>query len=175
MEHSLLCPMQARLNGIRIDDSLMSLSPNSARAIILDDDNAIPIYYHGPIPFIHTPYPTDDNLDIYKWYQLTSNSTWLPYDLDFQISSMDTLNKYSKDSDLFHDSNDPYHRIANAVIISGVNVRSKDDSVTPELLSKRWRIPLEKSRDTLNASTYNSICTKEGRMSRRFRTDTNQR
>ena len=175
MEHSLLCPMQARLNDIRIDDTPTSLSPNSAQAVILDDDNAIPIYFHGPIPFIHTRYPTDDDLDTYKWYQLTNNSTWLPYDLDLQVSSVDVSNEHNKDSDLFHNSNDLYYRVANSVIISGVNAHSRDDSVTPELLSKRWRIPLEKARDTLNASTYNSIRTKEGRMSRRFRTDTYQR
>ena len=48
---------------------------NSSQAVILDDDNAIPTYYHGPIPFIHIRYPTDDDLDTYKWYQLTNNST----------------------------------------------------------------------------------------------------
>ena len=35
MEHSLLCQMQARLNGIHIDDTPTSLSPNSSQAVIL--------------------------------------------------------------------------------------------------------------------------------------------
>ena len=175
MEHSLLCPMQARLNGIRIDDIPTSLSPDSSQAIVLDNDNAIPIYYHGPIPFIHTRYPTDDDLDAYKWYQLTNNSTWLPYDLDLQVSSLNISNEYNTDSELFYNPNDLYHRVANSVIISGVNTQSKDDSITPEILSKRWRIPLPKARDTLKATTYSSIRTNEGQMSRRFRTDTYQR
>ena len=168
MEHSLLCPIHARLNGIRIDDTPTSLSPNSSQAVILDDDNAILIYYHGPISFIHIHYPTDNDLGTYKWYQLTNNSTWLPYDLDLQISSVDVSNECCKDLDLFHDSNELYHRVANSVIISGINSKSKDDSVTAETLAKRWRIPLEKVRDTLNATTHGSIRTKEGRMSRDF-------
>ena len=75
MEHSLLCPMQARINGIKIDDVPAVLSPHSSQSIILDEDNKIPIYYHGPIPFIHTRYPSDEDLDNYTWYQLTGNTS----------------------------------------------------------------------------------------------------
>ena len=85
----------------------------------------------------HIRYPKDDDLDFYKWYQLTNNSTWLPYDLDLQISSVDALNKHGKDSDLFHNPDKLYYRVANFVIISGISSKSKDDSVTPETHSKQ--------------------------------------
>ena len=62
MEHSLLCPIQARTNGIDVDDVPKSLCSHSSQSIILNEDEENPIYYHGPIPFIHIIYPTDEDM-----------------------------------------------------------------------------------------------------------------
>ena len=64
MEHSLLCPMQARLNGVKINDVPTSLDLNSTQSIIFPNGSDIPIHYHGPIPYINVRYPTpDDRID----------------------------------------------------------------------------------------------------------------
>ena len=43
MENSLLCPMQARTNDIKIEDVPTKFDNRSKQSIILDTDNTIPI------------------------------------------------------------------------------------------------------------------------------------
>ena len=78
MHHSLLCPMQACLNSVRIDDVPKKLAPASLQSIHINDDISIPIYYHGPIPYISIRYPTDEDMNLYSWVQLTQNTIWNP-------------------------------------------------------------------------------------------------
>ena len=75
MENSLLCPMQARTNDIRVEDVPTKLDNQSKQSIILDAENIIPIYYHGPIPYIHTRYPTDFDMNTYTGFELSANSS----------------------------------------------------------------------------------------------------
>ena len=91
MEHSLLCPMQARENDVIIDDRPKRFAPNSTQSINFPSGDSIPIYFHGPIPYFHMRYPTRYDLDTYQWLSLTSSGTWAPYDQDFNVSSATSL------------------------------------------------------------------------------------
>ena len=77
MEHSLLCPMQARLNGVKINDVPSSLDPTSTQSVVFPDGSGIPIHHHGPIPYINIWYPTQDDMDRFPWISLTADGTWV--------------------------------------------------------------------------------------------------
>ena len=56
MDHFLLCPMQARVNGVEINNVPQRLCPtinkDSQNMIFKEDQINIPINFHGPIPYI---------------------------------------------------------------------------------------------------------------------------
>ena len=65
-------------------------------------------------------------------------------------------------------------------MIDGVSVselisKINDDTLTPEVLSKLWMIPIDIARNAIKETTLSSIRKNEGRISRRFRTDAYQR
>ena len=55
------------------------------------------------------------------------------------------------------------------------NRYSRICSINPEGLSKLWIIHIDIARNTIKVTSFSSIRTHEGRISRRFRTDTYQR
>ena len=174
MEHSLLCPMQARVNGIKIDDVPKSIDPSSSQSIILNTDgDSIPIYYNGPIPYINMRYPTSDDMDTFKWLPLTHHDSWEPYKENFNISSSTTFEPSYFRSDI----SDPfYDSIQSSVIISSLRREGKANTIlTPEILSQAWHIPLNLAKRTMDVTEYKSIRSQEGKLSRRFRTNTYQR
>mmetsp|Transcript_16812 Transcript_16812/g.23799 ORF Transcript_16812/g.23799 Transcript_16812/m.23799 type:complete len:408 (+) Transcript_16812:1193-2416(+) len=172
MNHSLLCPIQARLNGVKINNAPKNLSPTSSQSIIINNQISIPIYFHGPIPYIHIRYPTDQDMDMYKWIPFTQNSIWCPHQIDVNVSQLHhspTTTTYALVT--FCDIDSFCSSIEGGVIISSVNVSTKLSSLTPESLSKMWRIPLILAKRTMEVTTWSSICTNEGKMSRCFCTD----
>ena len=169
MDHSLLCPMQARVNGVKIDDVPRHLDSSSTQSVSFDSiDYNIPIHYHGPIPFFHIRYPTDEDLDNLQWLELTSTGAWEPYKENFSISNIITQNDPLSDNDL-------YTQINNSVIISGISCRGKEGTLTPETISKLFHVPLELAKRTLQVTTHTSLREHHGKLSRRLRTDTYQR
>ena len=56
-------------------------------------------------------------------------------------------------------------------MISGVKVNKRITELSPESLSKLWKIPPLLAKETLNVTTSNYVRTSEGQLSRRFRTD----
>ena len=171
MEHSLLCPMQARENDVIIDDRPKRFAPNSTQSINFPSGDSIPIYFHGPIPYFHMRYPTRYDLDTYQWLSLTSSGTWAPYDQDFNVSSATSLPSHTNfDSYVF-----PSTSIVDSLSVSGVRREGHSSSLTPENLSKLWRIPLQQAQRTIDATEQRSLRTVQGPISRRFRTDTYQR
>ena len=173
MDHSLLCPMQARLNNVRIDDVPKKLSPSSTQSMQFEDGAQIPIYFKGPIPFIHTRYPTDEDMNSYEWVQLTPESIWNPHQVDVNVNHLSSYN--DEQYVTFSDIGSLCSNIEERTLVSSVYVQSKSSTLTPERLAKLWRIPLPLAKLTIDATTYTSIRTNEGRMSRRFRTDLYQR
>ena len=171
MEHSLLCPMQARINQVVIEDAPRSLVPTSSQSLTFPTDEYIPIHFHGPIPFFHMRYPTQYDMDNYQWLSLTSPSSWEPYDNNFDIPTVASLSSCTNfDDHTFIDV-----PLATSALISGVRRGEIQYSLTPEFLSKLWRIPLSQARRTLQVTELRSLRRQEGSISRRYRTDTYQR
>lgn len=171
MEHSLLCPMQARVNQVVIEDAPKSLVPTSSQSLTFPNDESIPIYFHGPIPFFHMRYPTRYDMDNYPWLSLTSPGAWEPYDSAFDASTVSSvLSQTNFDDNVFID-----HVLTPSLTISGVRREGKEHSLTPEILSKLWRIPLPQARRTIQVTEQRSLRKQEGSISRRYRTDTYQR
>ena len=171
MDHSLLCPMQARVNQVIIDDSPKMLVPTSSQSVIFPSGESIPIYFHGPIPFFHFRYPTKYDMDTYQWLSLTSSGSWEPYDTNFNIASIGVEQSHTN----FDDYVFPSHYLPDDHIISGVRRGGAKSVLTPEMLSKLWRIPLSQARRTIQVTEQRSLRTQQGPISRRFRTDTYQR
>ena len=171
MNDSILVPLQARLNGIIIDDipkDLCHYGVSTQSIFLPQSDFTVPIEFNGPIPFVHIRYPTDDDLDNYKWIELTSPSEWNPYP-DSSISSISSSVPYNT-----YDNNIQarfYDQLTQSITISSVDSRPKKNTLSPEKLSNLWKIPLHNAKRTLNATTNNYIRTNEGKLSRRYRTD----
>ena len=178
MEHSILVPMQARVNGSVINDVPRNLCPNnsSTQSIILPNGkDEIPIEFHGPIPYVRVRYPTDEDMENYQWIELTSKEEWKPYHLGNESISSVLSNNLEKikgkedREDLF------INDINYNVLISAIGLRQSESSLTPERLSKMWRIPLLTAKRTIEGTTHRFIRTSEGHLSRRYRTDTHSR
>ena len=75
IEHSLLCPIQARVNQVTIEDLPKLIVPSSSQSVTFPGGESIPIYFHGPIPFFHFRYPTKYDMDNYQWLSLTSTGS----------------------------------------------------------------------------------------------------
>ena len=173
MNDSILVPMQARHNNVVIDDVPKGLcyhGISTQSLFVPGTDVRIPISFHGPIPYIHVRYPSDTDLDTYEWVELTSSSDWIPYPDDtFNFSCQSSLNSsITTDYDI---QNSIYYNVKRTVVIHKVNSIKKDTSISPESLSKLWKIPLQAAKQTLGVTTSKHIRTNEGKISRRFRTD----
>ena len=176
MEDSILVPMQARQNGVIIDDVPKNLCHygTSTQSMFVPQTNfKAPIEFNGPIPFVRIRYPTDSDLDEYEWIELTSTSEWIPY--SNELSTVSSTCSYANitnytNQDLRRPIN-LYSKIRSDMIISSVKVNKRAGELSPETLSKLWKIPLRLAKKTLNVTTSNYIRTNEGRLSRRFRTD----
>ena len=171
LEHSLLCPMQARVNQIIINDVPKVIDSNSSQSVTFPDGESIPIYYHGPIPYFHMRYPTRYDMDNYQWLQLTSTGSWEPYENNFNVADMVSTPSFTNFDNYPFICDD----IENLFFISGVRREGKHSSLTPEILSKIWRIPLNQARRTIQVTEQKSLRNQEGPISRRFRTNTYQR
>ena len=175
MNDSILVPMQARHNGMVVDDIPRELCYHgvSTQSIFLPEKNfSIPIEFNGPIPFVHARYPTDRDLDEYEWVQLTSTAEWNPYNPS-QISSVSSSTLSNDYDSSFREQ--LYQDLIKSTIVNAVNVTSVDSSLSPAALSKMWRIPLSHADRTLRVTTNNYARSNEGKLSRRFRTDLYQK
>jgi hypothetical protein len=81
MEHTLICPNQARFNGVVIDDVPRHLSPNksSTHSIFFPNENVqIPLCLNGVISCFPTCFPTDKEIQDCKWLIVTNDLPWEP-------------------------------------------------------------------------------------------------
>ena len=170
MTDSILVPMQARLNNVIVNDLPSSLCPykKSTQSIIFRESNfEIPIEFNGPIPFFRARFPTDMDMDTYPWVSLTGTGEWEPYGLSW--NNLDFELKYD------NDQNHIYNQAVKSVIISAVNVGSRKGDLSSGELACMWNISLQDARNVLNTTTALSRRVQDGQMTRRFRTDSNQR
>ena len=179
MEHSILVPMQARMNGVVINDIPINLCPysTSTQSMILPDKKVeIPIEFHGPIPYIRVRYPTDDDMENYHWMELTSKEEWKPYELlEKGVAGLNLTNDLDTMSGEKDSHNSFIDSIDNHIVVYAIKMNETKNTLTAEKLSKMWRIPLLTAKRTIEGTTHRLIRTNEGHLSRRFRTDTHAR
>jgi len=168
MENTILVPMQARINGVTIDDVPKTLCPHnmlSESIYFIDEDIRIPIEYHGPIPHVKSRYPTDDDMETHQWLSLTSKHGWDPY--PEEVSSIRS-NANNSNKNL-------YESLCSSAMVRSVNRKKGRNTMNVESLSKLWNISLKAAKRTLHSTTHSAIRTKEGFLTRRYRTDLYQR
>lgn len=86
IEHSLICPNQARTNGVIIDDVPKHLSPggSSTHSIFFPEENVrLPLQLNGVISCFPTRYPSDQELNDCKWLIMANYLPWEPSSPEF--------------------------------------------------------------------------------------------
>ena len=119
--------MQARTNDIRVEDVPTKLDNQSKPSIILDAENIIPIYYHGPIPYIHTRYPTDFDMNTYTGFELSANSSWNLYETYFNLSSTNCRPEIHSGNSISHNTKMIYDAVIDGVSVSEVICKNNDE------------------------------------------------
>jgi len=98
MDHTLICPNQARNNGVVVDDVPRHLShDNSSTHSIYfpEEDICLPLSLRGIISYLPTRYPTNDEIDKCKWLIVTNDAPWNPYDDVFAEQESSHFNFHS--------------------------------------------------------------------------------
>jgi hypothetical protein len=87
LDHTLICPNQARTNGVVVDDVPRHLSYDgkSSHSMYFPNENVrIPLSLKGVISYIPTCYPSQHEVNDCQWLIVTSDNDWEPYDESFQ-------------------------------------------------------------------------------------------
>ena len=169
MENSLLCPNQARDNGVIVNDIPKFLDPSgkSTHSIYFPmEDINLPLDMNGPISYLPVRYPSDNDLDHCQQLDLTSAINWDP-------SSFDGLNRGVASSSVIFNDFDVY--INQELNVNAISHRKTTSDVGAEELARLWKIPIEYAKRTLNATSQDSIRIAEGKIHRRVRTKAHQR
>ena len=164
----------------------------------IDNGNmTIPIQHYGPMPFLPVRQPTSEEMITCEEICLTPEEDWNPYDLpeiensdksyyaNINMVNNDTSEKgvsytnpeYISDETLLNQHIDVYldeARLINDMESEESSVSrmatSKRDTLTPQQLSKLWKIGLKTAKRTLSATGHQCLRT-TGTLTRRFRTD----
>ena len=193
MEHALLCTNQCRTNGILVDTRPSIYYPGEPDAQYIIDPGSgerMPIHHWGPMPYINVRRPTDEEILTCDEIHMTSLENWSPYEnstinerITHTRNTIDLINQYSEviinDADEYDIYND---RLLNSVgtdrmiltdddemYISLLTI-NRNDRISPEELSKLWRIGLKTAVRTVKATTHQCLRT-TSLLTRRFRTD----
>jgi hypothetical protein len=167
MEHSLLCPNQARINEVIVDDIPVCLDHRntSTHSICFPEKEiSLPLLLQGPISYLPVRYPSDFDLDNFPHLDLTSDLDWNPDCLQGMEKGVHMLHAHQE-----NDFDAALHHTVNALKHS---VRSE---VSPEDLAELWGISLENATRTLKATTQDSLRILQGKIQRRVRTKAHQR
>jgi hypothetical protein len=87
LEHSLICPNQARQNGVIVEYVPRHLSHDAKSThspYFPDEDVRLPLKLRGVISYLPTCYPSNHELDNCHWLCVTGEDEWQPYDEKFE-------------------------------------------------------------------------------------------
>ena len=178
MIHSLLCPNQARVNGVVINDvpKFLDRTGNSTHSIQIPERSLdFPLHLKGPISYLLVRFPTQLELDECEYVDLTDHEMeWDPSSLDgksklvhsTQVEWGDTYDPHPIDGELME--NDLYECLIGEIMVHGVT-HQKLNEIGPESLASLWNIPLKYAKLTLDSTTQNAITRKDGMLSRRYK------
>lgn len=169
MKHSLLCPNQARVNGVIIDDCPKFLDPSNLSTFSVffpDTQVRLPLESSFPTSYLHVRRPTEHELSTCLELDLTSAEPWEP-----DLFDNPALNVFALSS------NDPLHglgiKLQQQCLVSATS-HVKGRKLTPGDLSKLWGIGLQNAKQTLDCTTQDYIRLLDGPISRRVRTSAHQ-
>ena len=185
MEHGLLCPTQARINGVVVDDVPLLLDQHkvSKHAIwIPNTDIHMPLSMHGPISYLPVRYPTDEDLRFGEYVELTSEDSWSPESLDVMgrdhsvISALQGVIDSPLDMEPGRNLPAELSDINKCIFRQASALKHKyTNEVTPEQLAKLWNIPIKSAVKTLKCTDPDCIKISQGSMYRRVKTRAHQR
>jgi hypothetical protein len=177
LDHSLICPNQARHNGVVVDDVPKHLSHDGqlTHSLFFPQENMrIPLSLRGVISFLPTRYPTNNEINNCRWLIVTGDDDWEPYNETFEEREKMAdhepvhLQRYVYQVHSSHAHMDlPSHIFhqCSAIASTGRKLITTDESITeifqcgPKIASK-----------TRLATTQKGIRSMSEHVSRRFRT-----
>ena len=187
MQNSLLCTNQVRSNGIIVDDVPKSIDIRqlSEQAIIfpnsennVNDNIKLPLYMHGPVPYLPVRKPSDEEYDSCPMLELTSFERWDP-NLFLSDESINLDQICVNPDEIDHDIQ------VNSSIVSFMpqflcdiintcyNIssmrHSKKGEIDAPTLSKLWDIPLNTAKRTLKVTENFAYSSISGPFTRRRR------
>ena len=172
MEDSLVNPIQCEDNGVHIDLRPKRFYPqleDECQHILFHDGIRIPLEFDGVLPCIFVRRPTHNELHNCQRIQLTSEAEWDPRTIHGITTKLHQELKLPPPVDNI-DDNLTFSNIA-ALLASQPLMHAKNDeyfsaqaintqrrrALTPEDLSKLWKIGLATATRTLKATTHKCI------------------
>ena len=99
LEHTLICPNQARYNNVIVDDVPRHLchEKRSTHSIYFpDEDIRLPLKLKGVISHIDIRYPSQQEINNCRWLVVTGDEEWNPYDTSFADNEEGATDAYSQ-------------------------------------------------------------------------------
>jgi hypothetical protein len=178
---TLLCPNQIRSNGLIVDDVPIHLAPCNyplRHAIYIQDDETIqvPLQLKECISYFESRTPTQEEGETCQWVYLTDGHHWEPHSDFFQEAENNAIkcieNDTPRDRNLFavqksvrHVIHDGQDQLSSALSYSSVmsysihstSTSSRCYQLSPELLSQRWGMGLETTKNKIKVTTQKRI------------------
>ena len=203
MTDSLLNPIQCEEFGVRIDvrPKVYYPSSSSAQTLVFQDGTTLGILYDGVLPYIAVRRPTKEELQFAPRRTLTSRDLWDPFLLGGSFSRLassatdsnqlyiqslleetDPISSQLMNFHMAQVMSDNQHLTVTSPLsdfdtspvatICKLSSR-REDSITPEFLSKHLNIGLATAKRTLQATTHQCVRS-TGLLAKRFKTDKSQ-
>ena len=165
MSNALLCPNQARQNGIVVNDVPPHLDhTNQSTFSIIAGDDEMQLEQFGPTAFVQLRRPTDEELDSLTPVDITGEDGWNPYGDSHPghtLASLQTAMTHDIDNWLLE-----YPERS----ICALNMSKPKDCLTPEYLAQLWKCGLEMAKRTIEATTCRHYRhTTKGGVTQRFK------
>jgi len=170
LEHTLICPNQARSNGIIIDDIPRHLSPNrtSTHSIYFPtEDVRIPLRLNGIISCIETRLPTDKEIQDCRWLIVTNDLPWEPASDHFaeqESYCQEDTSQPSHNRDIYSLSSMLYHNIC------AVNSGSRKLSVSDAEIARIFNCGPTIAKKTRLVTTQKGLRSFTSHLTRRYKT-----
>lgn len=166
MKHSLLCPNQARVNGVVIDDipKFIDYHGHSSFSIFFPEQQIrLPLSSSFPTSYLHVRRPSVHELDTCPDLELTSAEPWEPELFDNPSLNVFSLMRTDPLRDLGI-------RLQQHCVVSAItHIRGK--SLSPDQLSKLWGIGLRNAKNTIEHTSQDYLrILQSGPISKRVKT-----
>jgi hypothetical protein len=186
LEHTLICPNQARCNGVIVDDVPKHLSHDgkSTHSLYFPVEQIqLPLRMRGCISYLPTRYPAKDELEECRWLTVTGDSIWDPYSTTFEeqenIFDVDDGSPTTNERNHIHalSSSINLSSISHALDhtttylqICSMNTSSRHLSTTDQRIAHIFNCSPRIANNTRNVTTQKGIRNVTDHLNRRYRT-----